>query len=46
MDCSEKLEQSKGFKEKGTKYFKEEKYTIAIRMYKKILDLLDFDAGV
>lgn len=45
MDNAEKLEQSRSFKDKGTNYFKAGKFEIAIRMYKKILDLMDFDAG-
>ena len=46
MDCTEKLEQSRFFKEKGTNYFKASKFEIAKRMYNKVLDMLDFDAGM
>jgi hypothetical protein len=46
MDCTEKLEQARFFKEKGTNYFKSAKYSLALRMYKKIVDILDFDSGM
>ena len=46
MDQEEKVEQSKVYKEKGTKYFKEEKYRMAVKQYKKVADLLDYDSGL
>lgn len=36
MDSEEKLEQAKLLKENGTKYFKANKYPLAVKMYKKI----------
>ncbi|KAM3956317.1 FK506-binding protein 59kD isoform 1-T1 [Aphomia sociella] len=41
MDGSEKLEQAKIFKEKGTNYFKASKFTLAIKMYKRVVSFLD-----
>lgn len=43
LDTAEKIEQCKLFKEKGTNYFKQEKYNLAIKMYKKIQSFLDSD---
>ncbi|XP_066154274.1 FK506-binding protein 59-like [Euwallacea fornicatus] len=40
MDSEEKLEQCKIFKEKGTNYFKNAKYQLAIKFYKKIEEFL------
>lgn len=36
----ERLEQAKIYKEKGTKYFKKENYPLAIKMYKKCVNIL------
>lgn len=36
----ERFEQSKIYKEKGTKYFKKENYQLANKMYKKCVDIL------
>ncbi|XP_026330184.1 FK506-binding protein 59 isoform X2 [Hyposmocoma kahamanoa] len=41
MDGSEKLEQAKLFKEKGTNYFKGGKNQLAIKMYKRVVSLVD-----
>lgn len=40
METSEKLEQSEISKNKGTEFFKANKFSIAIRYYKKILECL------
>ncbi|XP_054159035.1 peptidyl-prolyl cis-trans isomerase FKBP4-like [Oppia nitens] len=40
MDNSERLEQANLVKTKGTKYFKESKYKLAIKQYKRIIQLL------
>uniref|UniRef100_A0A1I8PXB3 peptidylprolyl isomerase n=1 Tax=Stomoxys calcitrans TaxID=35570 RepID=A0A1I8PXB3_STOCA len=37
----ERLTHSKIYKEKGTKYFKKENYSLALKMYKKCVDVLD-----
>ncbi|XP_014359722.2 FK506-binding protein 59 isoform X1 [Papilio machaon] len=41
MDGTEKLEQAKIFKEKGTGYFKNNKFQLAIKMYKRVTSLLE-----
>ncbi|XP_048005717.1 FK506-binding protein 59 isoform X1 [Leguminivora glycinivorella] len=41
MDGPEKLEQAKIYKEKGTNYFKAGKHQLAIKMYKRVISLLD-----
>lgn len=46
MDADEKLQQAEIAKEKGTKYFKEEKYTLAIKQYKKIVNYLDTESSL
>jgi FKBP-type peptidyl-prolyl cis-trans isomerase len=43
MDSSERIDQAKIFKEKGTIYFKESKFDPAIKYYKKIVSLLEYD---
>ncbi|KAL3265474.1 hypothetical protein HHI36_009678 [Cryptolaemus montrouzieri] len=43
LNDEEKVQQAKLFKEKGTHYFKEQKYQLAIKMYKKIVDYLKED---
>jgi FK506-binding protein 4/5 len=40
LDIKERIEQAKIFKEKGTNYFKASKFTLAVKMYKKIIDYL------
>ncbi|XP_053605814.1 FK506-binding protein 59 isoform X2 [Plodia interpunctella] len=40
MDGEEMLEQARIFKEKGTNYFKANKFQLAIKMYKRIVPLL------
>jgi len=39
------VEQAKFFKEKGTTYFKNEKYALALKMYKKVVSFVEFDSG-
>ncbi|KAB7503024.1 Peptidyl-prolyl cis-trans isomerase FKBP4 [Armadillidium nasatum] len=46
MDQVEKLEQAKISKERGTEYFKEGRYNLAIRHYKKVTDYLQYDSGL
>ncbi|XP_073952744.1 FK506-binding protein 59kD isoform X2 [Choristoneura fumiferana] len=41
MDGPEKIEQAKIYKEKGTNYFKAGKHQLAIKMYKRVVSLLD-----
>ncbi|KAG1653400.1 Peptidyl-prolyl cis-trans isomerase FKBP4 [Nymphon striatum] len=40
-DGGEKLEQAKLMKQKGTEFFKVEKYALALKRYKKVEDLLE-----
>ncbi|XP_076249482.1 FK506-binding protein 59kD isoform X2 [Calliopsis andreniformis] len=42
LKAPEKIEQAKIFKEKGTNYFKANKYSLAIKMYKTVVSLLDY----
>ena len=44
MPC-EKIEQAEFFKEKGTKYFKEGKYMLALKIYKKMDDYVSNNIG-
>lgn len=41
MDGAEKLQQAKIMKEKGTSYFKSNKFQLAIKKYKKVVSLLE-----
>ncbi|XP_068622847.1 FK506-binding protein 59 isoform X2 [Battus philenor] len=41
MSGSEKLQQAEIFKEKGTNYFKSSKFQLAIKMYKRVITLLE-----
>lgn len=45
LDSNEKIEQAKFFKDKGTNYFKNEKYALALKMYKKAVSFVDCDSG-
>lgn len=45
MDQAEKIEQAKACKERGTQFLKDEKYKLAVKQYKKIIDLLEYDSG-
>lgn len=40
LDDAERMEQAKLFKEKGTSYFKESKFNLALKMYEKSLGFL------
>lgn len=42
LDEAQHIEQAKIFKEKGTNYYKAEKYNLAIKMYKNVLNFLKF----
>lgn len=46
MDSDEKLEQSEISKNKGTTYFKAEKYSLAVKQYKKIIDFLEYETSL
>lgn len=46
MDQAEKIEQAKTCKERGTQFLKAEKYKLAVKQYKKIIHLLEYDAGL
>ncbi|KAF5283232.1 hypothetical protein FQA39_LY17379 [Lamprigera yunnana] len=46
MDATEKIEQAKLFKEKGTKYFKAGKFELAVQMYKNILSYIEKGSDV
>lgn len=41
MSSEEKLEQAKILKEKGTNYFKVNKFQLAIKMYKRVISLVE-----
>ncbi|KAJ9577776.1 hypothetical protein L9F63_005658 [Diploptera punctata] len=43
LDSTEKLEQAKFLKEKGTNYFKSGKYSLALKMYKKMIGFVESD---
>ena len=45
MDSKEKLEQARFFKERGTNYFKNSKYPLALKMYKKSIGFVDSTMG-
>jgi hypothetical protein len=45
VGSGEKIEQAKFFKEKGTTYFKNDKYALALKMYKKLVSFVDCDSG-
>merc|ERR1711970_134949 len=46
MNQEEKIEHARIYKERGTHYFKKEKYRLAVKQYKKIIDLLQYDSGL
>jgi len=46
FDTSEKVEQAKLFKEKGTSYFKSTKYQMASKQYKKITSYLELETSI
>ncbi|KAK3860103.1 hypothetical protein Pcinc_033820 [Petrolisthes cinctipes] len=46
MDQEEKVVQAKACKERGTAFLKQEKYQLAVKQYKKIIDLLEHDSGL
>ncbi|XP_074660178.1 peptidyl-prolyl cis-trans isomerase FKBP4-like [Tubulanus polymorphus] len=41
MDAEEKLDQSQIVKDKGTNYFKDGKYKLAVKQYKQVIDYLE-----
>nr|QBH73880.1 fk506-binding protein [Aphelinus abdominalis] len=41
MDAMQKLEQAKMFKERGTAYFKENKFNLAVKMYQKVIEFVN-----
>lgn len=43
LDSAERVQQAGLFKNKGTEYFKTEKYELAIKMYKKVLSFLEYE---
>ncbi|KAB0799943.1 hypothetical protein PPYR_07823 [Photinus pyralis] len=45
MDAAEKIEQAKLLKDKGTKYYKDGKLNLAIKMYKRLITNLDADSN-
>lgn len=45
LDAEERVEQARLLKEKGTAYFKAGKLNMAIKMYKKVLSLLESEKG-
>lgn len=45
LNSDEKLEQGKFLKEKGTTYFKQDKFQLAGKNYTKAITYLDFDGG-
>lgn len=46
MDQEEKIDQAKICKERGTTFYKGEKFRLAVKQYKKIIDLLQYDSGL
>ncbi|XP_071878239.1 FK506-binding protein 59kD isoform X2 [Bombus fervidus] len=45
LKSHQQIEQAKMYKEKGTNYFKTNKYNLAIRMYKKVTSFLKYEDG-
>lgn len=45
MNSTEKLERAALLKDKGTKYFKDGDFSLAIKMYNKVVELVETDAG-
>ena len=43
LDAQQKIDQAKIFKEKGTNYFKQNKFNLAIEMYKKVDSYISYD---
>ncbi|XP_064113782.1 peptidyl-prolyl cis-trans isomerase FKBP4-like [Macrobrachium nipponense] len=46
MDQEEKIDQAKVCKDRGTLFFKQDKFRLAVKQYKKIIDLLQYDSGL
>ncbi|XP_078041970.1 FK506-binding protein 59kD isoform X2 [Augochlora pura] len=42
LESDEKMELAETYKEKGTKYFKANKYSLATKMYEKVVSLLEY----
>ncbi|XP_068983103.1 peptidyl-prolyl cis-trans isomerase FKBP4 isoform X2 [Bombus flavifrons] len=45
LKSHQQIEQAKVYKEKGTNYFKMNKYNLAIKMYKKVTSFLKYEDG-
>lgn len=45
LDSTEKIEQAKLFKEKGTNYYKNGKFDLALKLYKRIASYLESESG-
>ncbi|XP_033199140.1 peptidyl-prolyl cis-trans isomerase FKBP4 isoform X2 [Bombus vosnesenskii] len=45
LNSHQQIEQAKVYKEKGTNYFKMNKYNLAIKMYKKVTSFLKYEDG-
>ncbi|XP_058809060.1 peptidyl-prolyl cis-trans isomerase FKBP4 isoform X2 [Phymastichus coffea] len=43
MDPNQKIEKAIAYKEKGTTYFKNNQYSLAIKMYKKVMEYINED---
>lgn len=46
LEGGERLEQAKMVKEKGTNYFKQAKYPLAIKMYKRVITLVEGETNL
>ena len=46
LDGDQKLEQARMFKERGTAFFKQGKFDLAARKYKKIIDFLEHEISL
>ena len=46
MDAEMKVEQAKIFKDKGTQFFKENKFELAANKYRKIVDFLEHELSL
>ena len=46
MDQEEKIRQAKLHKDRGNTFFKESKFQLAVKHYKTVVDLLQYDSGL